>query len=58
MKKFKTELEEILQMKDSDAKLTRLSDFMLKVEYLSDYWQKAREESKRLLLNGFFFEQK
>lgn len=44
--------QKIIAMKDGIKKLRALSNFMFKVVPYSLYWNKAREESKRLIESG------
>ena len=45
----------IIAMKDGTRKLKALSNFMFKVIPYSYYWNKAKEESKRLIDAGVGF---
>lgn len=51
----KIEFEKIQAIKDSNKKYEKLSDYMLKVIPYSCFWNKAKEESKRLEKLGFAF---
>ena len=52
----KIEFEKIEQMHDSNKKYEKLSDYMLKVIPFSCFWNKARQESRRLENLGFTFQ--
>lgn len=53
--KDKTSFEKINAMEDSHNKFLKLCDFMFKVAPQSYFWNKAREESKRLIKLGYGF---
>lgn len=52
----KQEFEKIAKLKDSNKKYDKLSNYMLKVIPFSCYWNKAKEESRRLEQLGFTFD--
>ncbi len=51
----KTEFDKITAMQDSHKKFLKLSDYMFKVAPCSCYWNKAKQESVRLIKLGYGF---
>lgn len=52
----KQEFERIAKLRDSNRKYYLLADYMLKVIPFSCFWNKAKEESRRLEQLGFTFD--
>lgn len=51
----KSEFEKICAMEDSHKKFLKLSDYMFNVAPQSCFWNKAKEESTRLIKLGYGF---